>query len=55
MAHYVCPECGGKSDVPKMCGTEGCARNGEPLQECNCVDGQHSEVKGADKESLMEK
>lgn len=28
---YVCDACGGVSDVPKVCETKGCAKEGEPL------------------------
>lgn len=44
MAHYVCPECRGVSDLPKVCETEGCERAGQDLIECNCSDGQHAEA-----------
>jgi len=30
---YVCTECGGISDEPGTCQTEGCAKNGQPLEE----------------------
>lgn len=45
MAHYVCPVCGGVADEPKSCETPGCAREGQPLVECNCADGMHKETK----------
>jgi len=45
MTHYVCPICGGTSDVPKTCETDSCSLNGEALHECNCEDGQHKEVR----------
>lgn len=44
--HYTCPSCGGVSDHPKVCETEGCAMNGQELKACTCTDGQHAEVKG---------
>ena len=47
MAHYVCPECGGVSDHPKVCETEGCSKKGHPLVECNCTDSKHAEVLNA--------
>ena len=40
-AHYVCKECGGTSNNPKSCDTEGCSMNGQPLAECTCEDGKH--------------
>lgn len=45
MTHYVCPKCGGASDVPKVCDTEGCSGKGNQLKECHCSDSQHQEVK----------
>ena len=47
MAHYVCPECGGVSDHPKVCETQGCGKKGHDLMECNCADGKHAEVMDA--------
>ena len=44
MLHYVCPHCGGVSEHAKSCDTEGCPLNGQPLVECNCVDGKHQGV-----------
>lgn len=44
MMHYVCPECGGVSEVAKVCETENCVQHGQPLQECRCTDGQHQDV-----------
>lgn len=43
--HYVCKKCGGLSNNPKNCETEGCEYNGKPLVECNCTDGEHKELK----------
>ncbi len=39
--HYVCLECKGVSDTPGVCMTEDCPRNGKPLAECSCTDGEH--------------
>jgi len=44
MTHYVCPQCGGVSETPKVCETDGCGHHGQPLVECTCTDGQHAEV-----------
>ena len=45
MAHYVCTGgCGGVSETPGTCQTEGCPKHEHPLAECNCGDGQHAEV-----------
>jgi hypothetical protein len=45
MTHYVCPECGGVADHPKVCETPGCKHAGQELVACNCTDGLHAEVK----------
>lgn len=47
MPHYVCPECGGVADHPKVCETPGCSREGHELVECHCTDNEHQEVKDA--------
>lgn len=47
MTHYVCPECGGEADHPKVCETEGCSRKGQDLMDCSCTDGKHVEVMDA--------
>jgi len=45
MTHYVCTGgCEGESSKPGVCQAEGCAKEGEPLLECNCEDGSHSEL-----------
>ncbi len=45
MNHYVCTgECHGVSDVQKSCEALGCHKKGEPLVECKCEDGKHSEA-----------
>ena len=49
MRHYVCPSCGGVSNSPKNCDTNGCHLHGQPLVECNCADDRHKEILG-DKE-----
>jgi len=38
MTHHVCESCGGVSDVPGICQTEGCEHKGSPLKECDCGD-----------------
>jgi hypothetical protein len=46
MTHYVCPaEENAVSDHPKACESDTCSLKGHQLVECNCADGQHSEVK----------
>ena len=45
MTHYACPACGGTSDHPKACDTEGCSLKGQPLKECHCTDNEHAEIK----------
>lgn len=47
MTHYACPTCGEKSDIPKVCETEGCMRQGQMMKACNCLDDKHEEVKDA--------
>lgn len=44
MSHYVCASCEGRSDVAKVCETDGCAKFGQPLAACDCADEQHSAV-----------
>lgn len=42
MEHYVCEACGGVSDMPGVCQTEGCEKQGSPLKPCDCGDkGMH--------------
>lgn len=41
MTHYFCPECGGVSDKPGVCQTDGCASKGQALRECNCDADEH--------------
>jgi hypothetical protein len=42
MTHYTCTECGGESDVPKVCETDDCLKKGQDLTSCECSDGEHS-------------
>ena len=45
MTHYVCTgDCGGESEKPKVCETEGCSKEGQQLSECDCADGIHKGV-----------
>lgn len=53
--HYVCDECGGVSDIPKNCGTEGCSLNGTPLKECNCDNSEHLQKAEASRKANEEK
>jgi len=39
--HFVCKSCGGLSNNPKNCETEGCEMKDQPLEECSCEDGKH--------------
>ena len=32
------------SDTPKVCDSDGCANEGEPLTPCECLDGEHSQA-----------
>lgn len=48
MEHYVCKgTCGGVSEVPGVCQTEGCPRQHAPLEKCECTDGHHAMPQGA--------
>jgi len=38
MTHYLCESCGGVSDMPGLCQTDGCDHKGSPLKECDCGD-----------------
>ena len=42
--HYVCPVCGGVSNIPKECDTNGCKLEHQPLAQCNCFDDRHEEI-----------
>ena len=43
--HYICTGgCKGVSSVPGVCGAEGCTKHNHPLVECNCTDGNHTEI-----------
>lgn len=45
MPHYVCTGgCGGVSEHAGVCQAESCSLHNQPLKECNCEDGQHTEV-----------
>jgi hypothetical protein len=46
MTHYICTGgCNGVSDTPGVCQSETCSLHKHELKECNCTDGQHTEVK----------
>lgn len=50
--HYICTGgCGGVSDKPGVCQTEGCADYQKPLRECHCEDGLHEQVKEQEAET----
>ena len=45
MSHYICEgECGGVSDQPGVCQTEGCSRHSQPLVECRCENADSHEM-----------
>lgn len=56
--HYICTGgCKGISDKPGVCQTEGCPKQGHPLELCDCAGGQHFgrlEVKHQERESSDE-
>ncbi len=42
MRHYICTGgCGGESSNPKVCESEMCVKEDEPLTSCECDDGRH--------------
>lgn len=42
MTHYICTGTDkGVSEVSGVCGGEGCSKEGEPLEVCDCADGKH--------------
>lgn len=42
MIHYICTGgCEGVSEKPGVCQAEDCAKHGEPLEACECEDGEH--------------
>lgn len=42
MVHFICKgECAGSSEVVGVCEGEGCSRQWELLEECDCTDGRH--------------
>lgn len=42
MEHYVCTgSCGGVSDEEGVCTNEGCDKQYELLEPCDCTDGKH--------------
>ena len=51
MAHYICTGgCKGESSKPGACQAIDCPKEGQPLDECACVDGKH----GRDSEDKAE-
>jgi len=36
----------GVSDVAGECQASGCPKQGQPLEECNCADGEHGGMAG---------
>ena len=47
--HYICTgECKGVSDNPGVCQAEDCEREGQPLIECSCTDGNHGGMASPD-------
>lgn len=51
MTHYVCKGgCGGVLEEMGICEAEGCAKQWEMMEECDCKDGKHGmENAGAEK------
>mgnify|MGYP001602916131 FL=1 len=43
--HYICTGgCGGVSETPGVCQAKDCPDHGQPLKDCGCADGKHSEL-----------
>ncbi|OGY96968.1 MAG: hypothetical protein A2122_00020 [Candidatus Liptonbacteria bacterium GWB1_49_6] len=42
MEHYICTGgCNAVSETPGTCQDEDCSKRGEPLDLCECEDGEH--------------
>ena len=42
MAHFICKGgCGGVLEEMGICEADGCSKQWEMMEECNCVDGKH--------------
>lgn len=42
MTHYICKgSCGASSDMPGVCEADGCPKQWELLEDCECSDGKH--------------
>ncbi len=42
MTHFICKgTCNGVSEMPGVCEAEGCPKQWELLDECDCTDGRH--------------
>ncbi|MFA6991745.1 MAG: zinc ribbon domain-containing protein YjdM [Candidatus Gracilibacteria bacterium] len=56
MTHYICKGgCGGVSDEIGVCEADGCSKQWEVLEECNCTDGKHGMVEEKSSEKLVVK
>jgi len=45
MSHNICTgTCGGVADEPGTCQAEDCPKHGQPLEPCDCLDGQHGKT-----------
>jgi len=54
MTHYICKGgCGGVLPEIGACETDGCSKQWEMMEECNCTDGKHG--KAEDKAELIVK
>ncbi|MEK7623919.1 MAG: hypothetical protein AAB408_04635 [Patescibacteria group bacterium] len=49
--HYICRGCKNVFDEDGLCGVDGCAKQGDRLEFCDCPNGWH---KGAFEESEWE-
>jgi hypothetical protein len=52
MNHYICTGgCHGVSETPGTCQAQDCAKHEQPLVECSCTDGQHTDFVKAETDS----
>ena len=54
--HHTCMgSCGGSSEEPGVCTTEGCDHKNSELKQCDCADGKHGSHDGDEEMSEEEK
>lgn len=56
MTHYICKgSCGGTLDCEGFCETEGCSKQWEMMEACDCTDGQHGKEVEISHEAVITK